>query len=263
MPVFRSLTGAPMRANVPSLAWTLVRTDFKVRYHGTIAGFLWALLKPLAMVLVLVGVFSFVFGAQKDYASNVIIGILLYDFFSEATKVGLTSLRSKGYLLTKSAAPSWIIVATSVSNAAITLGVVASVYLAVISFRGQVLTATGLALLLWYLCHYVLMVVGISLATSVLFLKYRDLHEVWDVLIQAGFFVAPIVYPLSILPEKFHIFLYAWPPTPIIQFVRAVLLTGQVPTFRAHVYLSIETLAIVLLGTWVFGQFRGRVAEYL
>jgi lipopolysaccharide transport system permease protein len=252
-----------MPANVPSLAWTLVRTDFKVRYHGTIAGFMWALLKPMAMVLVLVSVFSFVFGAQKDYASNVIIGILLYDFFSEATKVGLTSLRSKGYLLTKSAAPSWVIVATSMSNAVITLAVVATVYLAVISFGGQPLTITRLALLLWYLFHYVLMVLGISLATSVLFLKFRDLHEVWDVVTQAGFFVAPIVYPLSILPEKYHLYLYAWPPTPVIQFTRAALLSGPVPTLRAHLYLSAETLVILVLGTLVFRRFRTRVAEYL
>ena len=254
--------GSPTRAHVSSLIWTLIRTDFKVRYHGTAAGFLWALLKPLAMVVVLIGVFSFVFGQQKDYGSNVIIGILLYDFFAEGTKVGLTSLRSKGYLLTKSAAPSWIIVATSISNAAITLSVVVVLYLVVVSARGQMPNASGLTLLFWYLCHYVVMVVGISLATSVLFLKYRDLHEVWDVVIQAGFFLAPIVYPLSVLPERLHIYLYAWPPTPIIQFVRAVLLNGQVPTARAHAFLSAEALAILLIGVLIFRRHAARAPEY-
>ena len=66
-----------------------------------------------------------------------------------------------------------------------------------------------------------LLVVAFSLASSVLFLRYRDLNQVWDVMIQAGFFIAPIIYPLGILPERFHFYLYLWPPTPVIEFSRA------------------------------------------
>ena len=64
---------------------------------------------------------------------------------------------------------------------------------------------------------------GFSLATSVLFLGYRDLNQVWDVITQAGFFLAPIIYPLGIVPERFHIYFYLWPPTPVIEFSRAAL----------------------------------------
>ena len=67
-----------------------------------------------------------------------------------------------------------------------------------------------------------IVVVGISLAGSVLFLRYRDLNQVWDVVTQAGFFVAPIIYPLGVIPERYHFYLYAWPPTAIIEFSRAV-----------------------------------------
>ena len=105
------------------LVWTLVRTDFKTRYHGTMGGFLWALFKPLAMFLVLLGVFSFVFHSSPNYRLNLIVGLFLYDFFSDATKTGLTSLRAKGYLITKAKFPSWIIVVTSISNAVITLAI--------------------------------------------------------------------------------------------------------------------------------------------
>src|SRR5918994_1321776 len=94
------------------LIWTLVRTDFKVRYHGTLGGFVWAMLKPLTMFVLLMGVFSFVFGADPDYRLNLIIGLFLYDFFSESTKAGLTSLHARGYLLTRAGCPSWILVVT-------------------------------------------------------------------------------------------------------------------------------------------------------
>ena len=60
-----------------------------------------------------------------------------------------------------------------------------------------------------------------------LFLRYRDLNQVWDVVLQAGFFIAPIIYPLDILPERFHFYLYVWPPTPVIEFSRAALVAGR------------------------------------
>ena len=111
--------------------------------------------------------------------------------------------------------------------------------------------------------QYILIVTGFSLAACVLFLRYRDLNQLWDVAIQAGFFVAPIVYPLSIIPERFHFFLYLWPPTPIIQFARAVLVEGTIPTARAHAFLAIETLVILAIGLWVFRVLAPRAAEYL
>jgi ABC-type polysaccharide/polyol phosphate export permease len=259
-----TLTSFPAsRAHILGLVWTLIRTDFKVRYHGTFAGFLWALLKPLAMVLVLLGVFSFILGGTRNYAVNLVIGLLLYDFFGEATKAGLVSLRSKAFLLTKARAPSWVIVVTSTSNAAITLGVVSALFVLVLAVVGKFPSMVGVALFVVYVCHYLVMVMGISLFTSVLFLRYRDLHEVWDVVTQAGFFVAPVVYPLDILPERLHLYLYVWPPTPIIQFSRAVLIEGQVPSLRAHILLSVETAVILLLGALVFRRYSPRAAEFL
>jgi len=256
-------THASPRPHYGGLVWTLIRTDFKVRYHGTAAGFLWALLKPLAIVLVLMGVFSFVFVNQPNYAVNLVIALLLYEFFSEATKTGLLSLRAKGFLLTKAKVPFWIIIITSIANALTTLSVVCAVFIMILSLKGPAPSATGLALLLLYVGHYSVMVIGISLATSVLFLKYRDLHEVWDVITHAGFFVAPIVYPLDVLPHRLHFYLYLWPPTPIIQFARAAVIDHQVPSLRAHLLLSFETAVILLLGALIFRRYAPRAAEYL
>ena len=249
-------------AHVRDLVWTLIRTDFKVRYHGRVAGFFWALIKPLTMVLVLLGVFSFIFGG-RTYAVNLIIGILLYDFFADATKIGLMSLQHKGFLLTKTKAPSWIVVAISISNALITLIVVSASFIVVLIVTGRAPGLTGLVLFVVYVAHYAIMVIGISLATSVLFLRYRDLHEIWDVVAQAGLFVAPVIYPLNILPERLHFYLYLWPPTPIIQFARAALVGGQVVTLRAHLLLVAETAVILLVGWLIFRRYAPRAAEYL
>jgi lipopolysaccharide transport system permease protein len=245
------------------LVWTLIRTDFKTRYHGTYAGFLWALLRPLALVLVLMGVFAFVFGNRPSYTTYLVTGLLLYDFFTDATKAGLNSLLSKSFLLNKTVAPVWIIVVTSISNAVITVLTVWAVFLGVLTLTGRGPSPVALALMLFYGLHYVVIVVGISLALSVLFLVYRDLNEVWDVVTHAGFFVAPIIYPIDIMPERLHAWLYLWPPTPIIQFTRQVLVEGTVPSLKAHLLLSTEAMCILVLGILIFRHYRPRIAEYV
>src|SRR5262249_35636120 len=97
----------------------------------------------------------------------------------------------------------------------------------------------------------------------VMFVRYRDLNQVWDVVIQAGFFLAPIVYPIGVIPERFHRYLYLWPPTPIIQFSRGVLVEGSVPTLRAHVLLLTFSTLILLTGSAIFNRYAPRAAEYL
>ena len=123
--------------DVRGVLWTLIRTDFKSRYHGTIGGFAWALLKPALMLLVLMSVFSFVFSSAPHYRLNLIVGLFLWDFFAESTKAGLTSLNAKGYLLTKARFPSWILVIASASNALITLTVFVLAFLGYLTVTGR------------------------------------------------------------------------------------------------------------------------------
>lgn len=250
-------------ASWAGLVWTLVRTDFKARYHGTLSGFVWALLKPLAMFLVLEAVFSVIFSADAHYRSNLIVGLFLWDFFAEGTRTGMTSLHARGFLLTKAKCPSWILVVTSLSNPLITLTVFA---VAIVSFQvasGQPPTVAAVVLFVFYLVALALVVTGIALGTSVLFLRYRDLNQVWDVVIQAGFFIAPIIYPLRILPEHYHWLLYLWAPTPFIQFSRFVLVDGVIPGLRAHLILVLGISIILGTGLLIFRRFAPRAAEYL
>jgi hypothetical protein len=119
------------------LIWTLIRTDFKARYHGTLGGFAWALLKPVSMFVVLMGVFSFLFASNPVYKLNLIVGLFLWDFFAEGTKSGLMSLRARGFLLSKARVPSWILVITAISNAVITLGVFSLVIIVFLTAAGH------------------------------------------------------------------------------------------------------------------------------
>ena len=244
------------------LAWTLVRTDFKARYHGTFSGFAWALLKPAAIFLVLLVVFSFVF-PDPAYKLQLIVGLFLWDFFAEGTKTGLASLHAKAFLFKKMRVPLWVLVLASIANPLITLAVFAGVIVVFLTLAGSPPTPLGVALFLAYCSALVLLVVGFSLASSVLFLRYRDLNQVWDVMAQAGFFVAPIVYPLGIVPERLHFYFYLWPPTPIIEFSRAALIRHQVPSLAGHLYLAVEVAAALLIGALVMRRQGRRAAEFV
>jgi ABC-type polysaccharide/polyol phosphate export permease len=253
----------PHRPQYGGLVWTLIRTDFKTRYHGTLGGFVWALLKPLTMFVVLMAVFSYVFAGERQYKLDLIIGLFLYEFFQESTKMGLLSLRAKGFLLNKARFPSWVVVVTSASNAVITLILFSLVLITFLVFTGRAPSLVHIALYVVYLVHYLAIVTGFSLAASVLFMQYRDLNQVWEVVSHAGFFVAPIIYPLDILPEHVHAYLYLWPPTPIILFSRSVLVDGQTPSLLAHGLLTAVALVILGVGALVYRLRAPRVPEHL
>ncbi len=245
------------------LVWTLIRTDFKARYHGTASGFLWALLKPAMMFVVLVAVFSFVFASEATYKLDLIIGLFLWDFFADATKTGMTSLSAKSFLLTKAKLPGWIVVVTSMANAVLTLAVFAVVTTIFLVASGRSPGVAAFAAFALYLAALTLMVVGLSLASSVLFLRYRDLNQVWDMATQAGFFLAPVIYPLGVIPERFHLWLFLWPPTPVMEFARAALVDGTVPTARGHAALALMVAALLAAGTTIYRRYAPRAAEYL
>ena len=254
-------TLASMRTTL-GLVWTLVRTDFKARYHGSVNGFLWALLKPAGMFLVLMTVFSFLF-QEPRYKLNLIIGLCLWDFFAESTKTGIMALDAKAFLIKKLRAPLWVLVLSSLANAVLTLLVFATGILAFLYGSGRGVNATHLMLFGLYLLALLVLVSSFSLAMSVLFLRVRDLNQVWDVVIQAGFFLAPIIYPLGIMPERFHFYFYLWPPTPIVEFSRAVLVAGTTPSMTAHLYLVLEAALGLVVGIWVFRRFAPRAPEYV
>jgi ABC-type polysaccharide/polyol phosphate export permease len=255
----RSASGVPYF----DLAWTLVRTDFKARYHGTFSGFLWALLKPLTMFLALLAIFSFVFTTEPNYRLNLLVGLFLWDFFAESTKVGLIALAQKGFLLSKAKFPAWLVVVTSIANPLITLLVFTAAILAYLAFVGRLPGPAELGLYALYLVSYALLVVGLSLGTSVVFLRYRDLNQVWDVVTQAGFFLTPIIWPIGAIPERFHFFLYLWPPTPYVDFARQVLVAGTAPSINATTYVLIETLLVFAVGVLLFRRRAARAAEHL
>ena len=210
----------------------MVITDFKLRYQASLLGYLWTLLRPLAMFSILYIVFArfLRLGASIPYYPvYLLFGIVVWGFFVEATGQGLSALVARADLLRKISFPRYVLI----------LSIGASV---LISFAlNMVVIALFMALLhvptrldiLWLPLLF-LELVALSVATafflSALYVRYRDVNYIWEVCIQAAFYAVPIIYPLSLAPARYARLLILNPMAQIIQDARYVLVTPQTQT---------------------------------
>jgi ABC-2 type transport system permease protein len=179
----------------------LVRTDFKLRYQGSALGYAWSLLKPLLLFAILYVVFVrfLKFGGDvPHFPIYLLLGIVLWTFFAEMTSQGLSSVVARGDLIRKIRIPRWIIVLSSSVSALINLGLNLLVVLVFMFFNKADFLQTSLWLPLILLEIFVLGL-GVSLFLAAFFVKYRDVSHIWEVIMQAGFYVTPILYPLTLI----------------------------------------------------------------
>lgn len=183
-----------------------MRTDFKLRYQGSVLGYAWSLLRPLLIFAILYLVFVKVFPLGKGiphYPVYLFAGMVLWNFFVEMTSQSLGSIVSRGDLIRKIRIPRWMIVFSSSISALINLllNFVVLIIFMVLSKASPMNTLIFVPLIV---IEVYLFALGISMFLSAAFVKYRDLSYIWEVILQAGFYITPILYPLS----RIHTVLY-------------------------------------------------------
>lgn len=182
----------------------LVRTDFKLRYQGSVLGYTWSLLKPLLLFAILYVVFVRflrIGGDVPHFPIYLLLGMVLWNFFAEATSQSLTSIVTRGDLVRKISIPRWIIILSSSVGALINLGLNLIVVGVFMIFNDVDIHASALLLPLFIIEIY-LFSLGISLILSTLFVKFRDVAYIWEVMLQAGFYMTPILYPLAVITNE-------------------------------------------------------------
>ncbi len=184
----------------------LVRTDFKLRYQGSVLGYAWSLLRPLMMFAILYVVFVRflkIGGDIPHYPIYLLFGIVLWTFFADMTNQSLGSIVGRGDLIRKIKIPRWMIVFTSSINALINLGlnlIVIGIFMVI----NHVSPLGTMVLLPLFLIEIYLFALGISLLLSAAFVKFRDIGYVWEVALQAGFYLTPILYPIDMIKNIFY-----------------------------------------------------------
>lgn len=213
----------------------LVRTDFKLRYQGSALGYAWSLLRPLLLFLILYVVFvKFlkIGDGIPHYPVYLLLGIVLWNFFNEMTAQSLGSIVGRGDLIRKIRIPRWIIVLSSSLSALINLflNLIVIVVFMFISHVDPMRTILWLPLILIEIYVFAL---GLSLFLSAAFVKFRDVIYIWEVILQAGFYLTPILYPLSRITNlTFQKLILLNPMAQTIQDARYAVVTHD--TITAH-----------------------------
>jgi ABC-2 type transport system permease protein len=251
----------------------LVITDFKLRYQGSVLGYLWSLLKPLFLFAILYTVFVHFlkFGQGiEHFAVSLLLGIVLWNFFVESTLQGMQAIVSRSDLIRKINFPKYIIVISGTLSALINLLLNLLVVSVFIIGSGVELRPEAILFPLLLAELYVFsLAVAFFLAAA--YVKYRDINHIWEVLLQAGFYATPILYPISEVakysPEAAKALMLS-PMAQIIQDSRYVLITEQTQTLYSMVEKQIAAVVpflivfiSIVLASWYFKKNAKYFAE--
>jgi len=213
----------------------LVITDFKLRYQGSVLGYAWSLLRPLMLFAVLYVIFvQFLkFGTDiPHFPIYLLLGVVLWTFFADMTNQSLGSIVDRGDLIRKIRIPRWTIVMSASVSAVINLGLNLLVVLVFMIISKVDLLQTSLWLPLILLEIYII-ALGFSLLLSAAFVRFRDVSYIWEVIMQAGFYATPILYPLSQIKNiDFQKILLLNPMAQAIQDARYSLVTHKTQTIE-------------------------------
>lgn len=211
----------------------LVVTDFKLRYQGSLLGYAWSLLRPLFFFLILYVVFvKFLrLGTSvAHYPIYLLLGIVLWSFFTEMTSQSLSSVVARGELIRKIRIPRWIIVLSSSTSALINFGLNMIVVAIFVLINGVDISA-GVIWLPVILAEIYMFALGMSLLLATAYVKYRDVSHIWEIILQGAFYLTPILYSLSIISSNtLQRILLINPMAQTIQDARQALVTKDTIT---------------------------------
>jgi ABC-2 type transport system permease protein len=258
-----------------ALTRTLTLTDFKLKFYGSALGYLWQLIRPLMLFGVLYVVFThFVkFGAGVHfYPATLLLGIVLYSFVSEAIGNSVDSVVAREPLVRKIQFPRLVIPATVVSTAFLNL-LLNLIAVFIFALASGVEPTWRWLELPFILLACVVLSGGVAMLVSSMYVRYRDVRPITDVLLQILFYATPIFYPIErVTPESLrHLVVMLNPFAAIVEQARFALIDPQHAPSAAEAaggWLNLLvpigiTLGTFVLGLYVFNREAPRIAEEL
>ena len=247
-------------------------TEFKRVYFGTVLGYLWSLVRPLMLFTVLLFVFTKVFKVGHllpYYPVLLLLGIVLFTFFQEATQNSVTSVVAQEGIVRKTQFPRLVIPLAVVFTALFNLGLNLVVVMVFILAWGVDPMWTWLLLPVALTLIFVF-AAAVSMALSVLYVRFRDVLIIWTVAAQVLFYATPILYPIEAVPSTYHHLIFLNPLAPIFEQVRVWMIEPEAPTaidvvgsFPKLLPSIVVYVAVCAFAAWIFRREAPRIAEDL
>ena len=246
------------------LFYFLTWRDIKVRYKQAAMGATWAILQPLGMMLIFAVFFGIFIGVPTDGIPFTLFyysGLVPWMFFSGAVSVGSVSLLNSSNLVTKVYFPRVIIPAAAVGALFLDLLITCVILIGLALFLGLIwswnLLIFPVAILLT-----ILLAVDLSIWLSALTVKYRDIRHALPFALQLWLFLTPIVYPLSVVPQKWRWVMYLNPLTGIVEAVRSSL-TGRELNSRALIFSAVIAILSFQMAVRTFKRIEKTFADLI
>lgn len=241
----------------------LVSRDFKIKYKRSVLGMFWSFLNPLLTMCVQYFIFSTLFKNDiPNYASYLLIGIVCFNFFSEASNMSLFSILGNASLITKVYMPKYIYPVTRVLSSVVNLGISLIPLIIVCLFTGVHFEKSAL-LSLYFLVCLIFFTLGISMLLSTAMVFFRDTQFLWSVFSMIWMYATAIFYPESILPDNFRFVLDINPLYYFIKSIRVCILNGVSPEPLVYGQCLLFSLVMLLVGALVFKKNQDKFVLYL
>jgi ABC-2 type transport system permease protein len=252
-------------------------TSFKLKYTGSALGYIWSLFKPLMYFGIMYLVFNLLLRVgtgDKDFPVQLLIAIVAWTFFTEATATAMNAIAGNGDLIRKAYFPRWILVVASTTSSLLTFAI-NTVLVLVVTFAigGLDLSWRSLLVPVYYL-ELILLVLGLSMLLSSLFVFFRDLGHIWEILSLVLFYGSAVVFPFGIIWQhsiKLADLAGMNPVAQIIQDLRYSLVIPSTPLNQPmSAYIGalvvvpmVLSVLVFVVGSFVFTQLTPKFAESL
>lgn len=241
----------------------LVKRDFKKKYKRTILGMLWSVLSPLLMLCVMSVIFGHFFGRTTEhYIIYLFSGLVIFNYFTDATNEGMSSLMSNAGIFSKITVPKYLFLISKNVSSLINFVIILIIYFVFIIFDG--ISFSWKFILLFYpiLC-LLIMNLGIGLILSALFVFFRDIQYLYRVFTQLVMYSSAIFYSIETFPEKVQCFFYVNPVFACIDYFRSIVLYNTIPELWLHVLLFIYSFSLLSIGLYIYKKYNYKFLYYV
>ena len=242
----------------------LAMKDIRLRYDNLSFGYLWMVLNPLLILVTLYIVFSFVIELDfPHYQMFLLLGIIVWNFFAEATSSSISSLVASVNLLKKiKVYPYEIILASNLSSTVTFIANLVVLVVMMMIFKINIFTYIRL-MSFFYFGLLFLVIIGISLLISTFYMYFKDVVHVWNFIIFIGFWVSPIIYPETFIPEQFLKFYMLNPLARIISHLRNIILYNYMDSSIQIIISVLIVFLVFLTGILTYKKYSKKIYQYL
>lgn len=242
----------------------LIVRDIKLKYRRSYLGYLWSILNPLMLMIVLVIVFSNLFRFDiPNFPLYLISGQVIFSFMTEATNNAVWSVTGNASLLKKTYVPKYIFTLSKVGSALVNLLFSLGALVLVMIFTGAEFS--------WNLLFFPVIVLqvlvfslGVGLWLAAITVFFRDIQYLWGVFISMWMYLTPLFYPVSIIPEEYQsLYKTANPMYGYIEQFRDIVLYAKFPETNSIIIGSVSALVVLVLGGWYFNKKQDEFILYI